>query len=84
MLWADSVGPSVTVCAFITDPNEAPLFRRLVEPDRVNGLREPNSLMVDEIMAVPRAKLGAPLGRLSDDDMVRFGRAVMVFFGLAG
>ncbi|CAN5817535.1 type II toxin-antitoxin system PemK/MazF family toxin [soil metagenome] len=75
---------SVTVCAFTTDPTEAPLFRLLVPPDRVNGLHEPSSLMVDKITTVPRSKLGERIGRLGDDDMVRLGRAVMVFLGLAG
>ena len=40
--------------------------------------------MVDKIITVPRSKLGDHVGRLSDDDMVRLGRAVLVFFGLAG
>jgi mRNA interferase MazF len=75
---------SVTICAFTTDPTEAPLFRLLVEPNQVNGLREPSSLMVDKITSVSRSKLGERIGRLSDDDIVRLGRAVMVFFGLAG
>ena len=75
---------SVTVCAFTTDSTEAPLLRLVVEPDEVNGLRDRSSLMVDKITTVPRSKLGQRLGRLCDDDMVRLGRAVMVFFGLAG
>lgn len=75
---------SITVCALTTDPTEAPLIRLPVEPNDINGLREPSSLMVDRITTVPRSKLGQRLGRLSDDDMVRLGRAVMVFFGLAG
>ncbi|MEM9607824.1 MAG: type II toxin-antitoxin system PemK/MazF family toxin [Actinomycetota bacterium] len=75
---------SITVCAFTTDPTEAPLFRLRVEPDEVNGLRKASSLMVDKITTVPRGKLGEQVGRLSDDDMVRLGRAVIVFFGLAG
>jgi len=74
---------SVTVCAFTTDPTEAPLLRLVVEPDDMNGLHERSSLMVDKITTVPRSKLGQQLGRLGDDDMVRLGRAVMVFFGLA-
>lgn len=74
---------SVTVCAFTTDPTEAPLLRLVVEPDAMNGLHERSSLMVDKITTVPRSKLGQQLGRLGDDDMVRLGRAVMVFFGLA-
>ncbi len=75
---------SVTVCAFTTDPTEAPLIRLTVEPDDINGLRERCSLMVDKITTIPRTKLGDHIGRLSDDDMVRLGRAVLVFFGLAG
>ena len=75
---------SVTICAFTTDPTEAPLFRLPVEPDEINGLREPCSLMVDKITTIPRAKLGEQIGRLSDEEMVRLGRAVLVFFGLAG
>ena len=75
---------SVTVCAFTTDPTEAPLIRLPVVPDDHNGLREASSLMVDKITTVPRSKLGDHLGRLADRDMVRLGRAVVVFFGLAG
>lgn len=75
---------SVTVCAFTTDPTDAPLFRLPVEPDEVNGLREPCNLMVDKITTVPRSKLGERVGRLDDEHMVRLGRAILVFFGLAG
>ena len=75
---------SVTVCAFTTDPTQAPLFRLPIEPNDVNGLGEPCSLMVDKITTVPRSKLGERVGRLNDEEMVRLGRAVLVFFGLAG
>jgi mRNA interferase MazF len=33
---------------------------------------------------VPRSKLGDHVGRLSDEEMVRLGRAILVFLGLAG
>ena len=75
---------SVTVCAFTTDPTEAPLFRLQVDPDATNGIREPSSVMVDKITTIPRSKLGERIGRLGDDDMVRLGRAVVVFLGVAG
>jgi mRNA interferase MazF len=75
---------SVTICAFTTDPTEAPLFRLRVDPDDLNGLRSVSSLMVDKVTTVPRAKVGDQIGRLGDDDMVRLGRALLVFFGLAG
>jgi len=41
-------------------------------------------LMVDKITTVPKAKLGARLGRLSDEDIVRLNQAIVVFLGLAG
>jgi mRNA interferase MazF len=79
----DATG-SVMVCAFTTDPTEAPLIRLPVVPDDLNGLRMPCSLMVDKITTVPRSKLGERVGRLADEDMVRLGRAIVVLFGLAG
>ena len=74
----------MTVCAFTTDPTEAPLFRLRIDPDDANGLREPCSLMVDKITTVSRSKLGERVGRLSDEELVRLGRAILVFLGLAG
>lgn len=75
---------SVTVCAFTTDATEAPLIRLLVTADDVNGLHESSRLMVDKVTTVPRSKLGERVGQLADEDMLRFGRAVIVFLGLAG
>jgi len=75
---------SVTVCAFTTDPTEAPIFRLVVESDEINGLRARCSLMIDKITTVPRSKLGERIGRLGDEEMVRLGRAILVFIGLAG
>jgi mRNA interferase MazF len=39
--------------------------------------------MVDKITTMPRSKLGERVGRLSDEDMLRLGRATLVFLGLA-
>jgi mRNA interferase MazF len=75
---------SVTVCAFTTDPTDAPLVRLLVEADETTGVRESSRLMVDKLTTIPRSKLGARVGRLSDDDMIRLSRALVVFLGLAG
>jgi mRNA interferase MazF len=75
---------SVTVCAFTTDPTDAPLFRLLVEPSETNGLRAPCRLMVDKITTVPRAEVGTQIGRLEDQDMLRLNRALLVFLGIAG
>ena len=74
---------SVTICAFTTDPTEAPLFRIPVAPSERNGLRVPSSLMVDKLTTVPRSKLGTCVGRLDDEIVVRLNRAILVFLGLA-
>lgn len=74
----DATG-SVTVCALTTDPTEAPLFRVPLEPTE---LSQPCSLMVDKLTTVPRDSLRTVIGRLSDDDMARLGRAAFVFLGL--
>jgi mRNA interferase MazF len=74
---------SVTICAFTTDPTDAPLFRLPVEPTKSNGLRASCRLMVDKITTVPKARVGAHVGRLADEDMVRLNRSVLVFLGIA-
>ncbi len=74
---------SVTVCAFTTDPTEAPLFRLLIKPSESNGLRAECRLMVDKVTTVPKTKLGVRVGQLADKDMLRLNRAVLVFLGIA-
>jgi mRNA interferase MazF len=75
---------SITICAFTSDPTDAPLFRLLVEPSAVNGLEKASRLMVDKVTTVSKAKLGKRIGRLADSDMVRVNRALLIFLGLAG
>jgi len=74
---------SITICAFTTDDTDAPLFRLPVEPNERNGLRIPCHLMVDKVTTVPKSKVGAHIGHLDDEDILRLNRAVLVFLGLA-
>jgi len=39
--------------------------------------------MVDKITTVPKSKVGARLGRLALEDLVRLNRAILVFLGIA-
>ena len=75
---------SITLCAFTSDPTEAPLIRLAIEPSQTNGLRAGSRLMVDKITTIPKARLGQRIGRLGDEDMVRLNRAMLIFLGLAG
>lgn len=78
------VTASITIVAFTTDPTSAPLFRPLVKPSDRNGLKASCRLMVDKITTVPKARLGAQIGHLDDEDVVRLNRAVLVFLGFGG
>ncbi|HEX4098745.1 MAG TPA: type II toxin-antitoxin system PemK/MazF family toxin, partial [Caulobacteraceae bacterium] len=75
---------SVTICAFTTNSTDVPLFRLLVQPSDRNGLRTASRLMVDKITTLPESKVGARIGHLDDEDMLRLNRAMLVFLGLAG
>ena len=74
---------SITICAFTTDETDAPLFRLPIEPNERNGLHARSRLMVDKITTIPKSKIGAHVGRLDDEDILRLNQAVLVFLGLA-
>ena len=75
---------SVTICPFTTYAVDAPLMRLLIEPSARNGLRVASHVMIDKVTTVSRKKLESLIGRLSDEDVGRINRAVVVFLGLAG
>ncbi|MHA7275996.1 type II toxin-antitoxin system PemK/MazF family toxin [Arthrobacter sp. Hz1] len=76
--------PSVTVCPLTTHPIEAPLIRISVDPAAGNGIERPSQIMIDKVVTMPRANVGDHLGRLSDADLTRLDRGLLVFLGLAG
>ena len=74
---------SVTVVPFTTSDVEAPLLRIPVQPSDTTGLADTSRLMVDKVTTVPRTSLTRRVGRLSDGDLIRLNRALLVFLGLA-
>jgi mRNA interferase MazF len=73
---------SITLCGFTTNSADAPIFRISITPDAGNGLLSLSRLMVDKITTVSRSKLRTKIGRLSDEDLVRLNRAIVVFLGI--
>jgi mRNA interferase MazF len=67
-----------------THGTDAPLIRLAIEPSARNGLRAASHVMIDKITTVSKKKIEDHVGRLSDEDIVRVNRAVVVFLGLAG
>ncbi len=75
---------SITVCPLTSTYDEIPLFRPLIQPTPENGLHAPSRIMADKVTTLRRSRLTSHIGRLSDEDMIRVNRAVVVFLGLAG
>lgn len=73
---------SVTICLLTTEIIDAPLFRLSVEPSPENGLKQPSQIMIDKIVTVPSDAVGAPIGSLDHDVMVRVDRSLAVFLGI--
>ena len=74
---------SVTVCPLTTNPVQAPLTRIAVEPTAATGIEQSSSIMVDKITTMPRGNVRDHLGRITDADVIRLDRALVVFLGLA-
>ena len=74
---------SVTLLPLTSTLVDAPLFRMTIDPSRRNGLTHVSQIMVDKIVSVPREKVGAAIGRLEDDVMLRIGRAMAVWLAIA-
>ena len=74
---------SLLVCLVTSTLREAPLFRLTIEPTPANGLRSTSQIMVDKIIALPRAKCGTLVGRLERDTLVSLNRMLAIVLGLA-
>jgi mRNA interferase MazF len=75
---------SVTVCGFTSDPTDAPIFRVLIRPSRMNRLHAPSRIMIDKVTTIPTARLSYRVGRLDTDDITRLDHALMIHLGLTG
>ncbi|NUR53824.1 MAG: type II toxin-antitoxin system PemK/MazF family toxin [Acidobacteria bacterium] len=75
---------SITIIPFTSHIVDAPLLRLPVEASDRNGLRAASQLMIDKIRTVSKTTLQRRVGRLSDEDIIRVNRVMLVFLGLAG
>ncbi len=80
--WLDGT-VSVLVALFTITLRDTPLFRLTVDPSPATGLKVESQIMVDKIVALPRSKCGAVIGRLDDDTMLGLNRMLSVVLGLA-
>jgi len=74
---------SVLVALLTTALAEAPLYRLMIEPSGLNGLKEPSQIIVDKIIAIPREKCGRDIGRLNESERITLNHALAVVVGIA-
>ncbi|AYO82295.1 type II toxin-antitoxin system PemK/MazF family toxin [Methylobacterium brachiatum] len=74
---------SILVCLLTSTLRDAPLFRLTVEPTPANGLRSISQIMIDKIIAMPRAKCSPPIGRLERDTLATLNRMLALVLGIA-
>ena len=75
--------PSVTVLPLTSEIHAERLVRITMAPTNDNGLRAPSQVMIDKAITVPRAKIGAAIGRASGDIVNSVDLALSRFQGLA-
>ena len=75
---------SITVCPITTELLGVKHLRITLLPDPLNGLRTESQVMIDKISTVRRTRLRRRVGTLSDADISRLDRAMLVHLGLAG
>ena len=80
--WLDGTD-SVLVALVTGTLRDAPIYRLTVEPSPETGLKIASQVMVDKILALPRAKCGVVVGRLDSGSMVALNRMLSVVLGLA-
>lgn len=74
---------SVLVALMTSTLVDAPLFRLTVDPTPETGLERSSQVMVDKILAVPRAKCGRVIGRLDETRRIALDHMLSVIIGLA-
>ena len=75
---------TILLCPFTSELVDAPLIRISVAPSEENGLHSPSQIMVDKTAPMRREKIGARIGVLDQETLVRLNRSLAVVFGLAG
>jgi mRNA interferase MazF len=62
---------------------DAPLLRLTVSPNATNGLNKPSQVQANRLLSLPTAKVGASIGRLSEQQLAELDRLLAVAIGLA-
>jgi mRNA interferase MazF len=78
-----NMADSVLVALLTSTLSDAPSYRLPLQPASSNGLRAPSQIMIDKILAYPRAKCGPVIGSLSSEAILILNSLLSVMIGLA-
>jgi mRNA interferase MazF len=74
----------IVVCPITSElRTTAPLVRVTLDPSPRSGLRAVSQVMIDRVISAPAAKLGTPIGHLSDEVMAEITRRLAFWLGIA-
>ena len=74
---------SVLVVLLTSHISDSPLFRLTILPNAANGLKFSSQIMIDKILAFPRIKCGAVIGKIDKNNLNSLNRLLSVMIGLA-
>lgn len=74
---------SVLVALLTTTLVDAPLYRLTVHPGEESGLREVSQIMTDKIIAYPRHKCSAAIGKIDAQTLLSLNASLAFVLGLA-
>ena len=74
---------SILVALLTSALADAPFHRLQLQPTKENGLRVASQIMVDKIIAMPRAKCGRTMGRIDEAGLIALNHMLSVVIGLA-
>jgi mRNA interferase MazF len=78
-----SANDSVLVALCTSTVLDAPFYRLDLAPSEAHGLTASTQVMVDKIVAMPREKCGAIIGRLDESEIAVLNHMLAVVIGIA-
>jgi len=72
---------SVTVCLVTTQQTGAALLRIPVAAGERSGLHRPSRIAVEKLISVRLDRVGAHIGRISEEETLALNRSLAVFLG---
>ena len=73
---------SLLVCPLTSEIETACLFRPLIAPTPLNGLKAPSVIMTEKITAIPRRRCRERIGELTPEQIADLDSALMFVLGL--